>query len=332
MVATMTVSDFEEFLARHTERDWHELLPMIHEVDRNATQIWFYFFPLPLARMFQNADDPEQLAKKLLMQGKFRLQDQIDSSHTFLYGHRFWTQVKNAVEERASKAATEKTLASEISEIAARVAGELKVDATLVNGIAAVALMTLQQVGLEAFKAASGKIQIDERHAKKSPAQILQERARDDGQGIFGFLRTADKQWTITFNENDDAARIKAFSREELASAAARDKRAWHETDERCTIDEGPIPVQCRSASCGTCWVGVLGGAEKLSEVAPLENRRIKLFGYIDTDEPHPLIRLACQAQARGAVSIVIPPWNGFYGKYLNPNAQSDDSTVVTDG
>ena len=26
---------------------------------------------------------------------------------------------------------------------------------------------------------------------------------------------------------------------------------------------------------------------------------------------------LACQAQALGAVSIVIPPWNGVFGKYL---------------
>jgi uncharacterized 2Fe-2S/4Fe-4S cluster protein (DUF4445 family) len=29
------------------------------------------------------------------------------------------------------------------------------------------------------------------------------------------------------------------------------------------------------------------------------------------------LIRLACQAQISGAVSIVIPPWNGVFGKYL---------------
>jgi uncharacterized 2Fe-2S/4Fe-4S cluster protein (DUF4445 family) len=29
------------------------------------------------------------------------------------------------------------------------------------------------------------------------------------------------------------------------------------------------------------------------------------------------LIRLACQAQTHGAVSIVIPPWNGVFGKYL---------------
>ena len=60
-----------------------------------------------------------------------------------------------------------------------------------------------------------------------------------------------------------------------------------------------------------------MGGAEKLSEVAPLERRAMREFGYIDTDEPKPIIRLACQAQAFGAVSIVIPPWNGVFGKFL---------------
>jgi hypothetical protein len=61
----------------------------------------------------------------------------------------------------------------------------------------------------------------------------------------------------------------------------------------------------------------VIGGSEKLSEVRALEWRKIKDFGYIDTDEPRPLIRLACQAQAYGNVSIVIPPWNGVFGKFI---------------
>jgi uncharacterized 2Fe-2S/4Fe-4S cluster protein (DUF4445 family) len=61
----------------------------------------------------------------------------------------------------------------------------------------------------------------------------------------------------------------------------------------------------------------VLGGAEKLSEVADLEWRKITEFGYIDTEEPRPLIRLACQAQAYGNISIVIPPWNGVFGKFI---------------
>jgi ferredoxin len=101
---------------------------------------------------------------------------------------------------------------------------------------------------------------------------------------------------------------------QDLAWGAAEDRsRNWREIDARRS--EGPIPVECRSASCGTCWVGVLGGAEKLSDVAAREGKKIKEFGYIDTNEPKPLIRLACQAQTHGAVSIVIPPWNGVFGQ-----------------
>ena len=48
-----------------------------------------------------------------------------------------------------------------------------------------------------------------------------------------------------------------------------------------------------------------------------VSEKKIKEFGYIETAEPKPLIRLACQAQSKGAVSIVIPPWNGQLGKYL---------------
>src|SRR5204863_5319528 len=98
-----------------------------------------------------------------------------------------------------------------------------------------------------------------------------------------------------------------------VATAAQADKREYRSRDARCTPGEGPIPVECRAASCGTCWVGVLEGAEKLSPVVDRdERRRMKVFGYPVTNEPKPLIRLACQAKAFGAVSIVIPPWNGM--------------------
>lgn len=323
-MAATVAQNYDSFLQAQSDADWQtaldELLPSVHEVDRNATRIWFHFFPLSLARAFEQTDDADTLARKLLMQGKFRLKDQIDSSHKFLYGHRFWSEVKRAVARHAEAGAASlagRTLASEIRAVAERAAAEAKTDVSLIIGITAVAFMTLRQVGLEAFKAAPGEVRLDARSLKKSPEQILKERAKDDSQGILGFLRTVDKQWTITFNEQDETARVKAFNNEELASAAARDKREWHLRDERCTINEGPIPVQCRSASCGTCWVGVLGGAEKLSPVAAREAKNIKLFGYIDTDEARPLIRLACQAQTTGAVSIVIPPWNGVFGKYL---------------
>ena len=61
--------------------------------------------------------------------------------------------------------------------------------------------------------------------------------------------------------------------------------------------------------------VGILGGAQKLSELEPLEARRLKEFGYFQAEETRPIIRLACQARASGNVSCVIPSWNGQIGK-----------------
>ena len=76
--------------------------------------------------------------------------------------------------------------------------------------------------------------------------------------------------------------------------------------------------------------MGVLGGAEKLAAVGARESTRIKEFGYIDTAEAKPLIRLACQAQAQGAVSIVIPPWNGFFGKYMKAKKSGETGAAPT--
>jgi len=313
-------TQFESYLKKHDEEAWSAalttILRSIHEVDRNATQIWFSFYPLSLFQALEQAEDPEKLAQQLLMQGNFQLKDQIDSSHTFLYGHRFWPEVKTAVQNYARQFNNAGSLSDEILSVAKEAAKEAKVDQSLVIGITAVAFMTIRQAGLDAFEAASGKMLIDKKHARKSPAEVLRERALDDSQGFLAFLRTVDKKWTVTFDENDDRAKYRLNHLQDLAWGAADDRsRNWRELDPRRI--EGPIPVECRSASCGTCWVGVLGGAEKLSDVAAREGKKIKEFGYVETSEAKPLIRLACQAQAQGAVSIVIPPWNGVFGKYL---------------
>lgn len=312
----------EVFLNSHDDAAWREtlttLLPAIHEVDRNAAQVWFHFYPLALLRAFEASEDPAKLAQELLMQGKWYLKDQLDSSHTFLYGHRFWLEVKRAVARLAEGEVPEgRTLAEVVREVARAVATERKVDEALTTAVAAVGLMTLQQVGLSEFKKTPGAVLIDRKHLKRTADEVVRERVKDEGQGLFGFLRTADRQWTVVWDENADDRRFKALDKQEVASGAAADKRPWHESDLRCTIDEGPIPVQCRSASCGTCWVGVLGGAEKLSETDWRERKMMPLFGYIETDQPRPLIRLSCQARAEGPVSVVIPPWNGYFGKYL---------------
>src|SRR6266478_2769654 len=76
----------------------------------------------------------------------------------------------------------------------------------------------------------------------------------------------------------------------------------------------------------------LLGGAAKLADVGAREGKKIKEFGYIDTAEPKPLIRLACQAQAYGAISVVIPPWNGQFGKYLRSLKEKKNAQIVQPG
>lgn len=327
---------FEAFLNNHDDKEWAEivrsLLPAIHEVDRTATEVWFYLFPLALARAFDQAEDAGELAYRLQMLGNYRLKDQVDASHRFLYGHRYWPDVKRAVSEHAASVSGPSSLdlARQIREVASAVAKRSKVEQSLLIGITSVALMTMQQVGAQSFKAAPGRISIDARHASRSPERVMQDRARDDNQGIFGFLRGEQKIFTATFDENDDSARFKIINSQHLTTAAAADKRDYASRDPRCIPGEGPIPVQCRSAACGTCWVGVIGGAEKLSEVSSLERRRMKEFGYIETDDAKPLIRLACQSQAFGAISLVIPPWNGVFGRFLR--AQRDQNSEAQQG
>jgi ferredoxin len=277
-----------------------------------------------LFHAFQEAKDPETLAQQLLLRGRYFLKDQVDSSHKFLYGHRYWPEVKKAIEAVAAsfRASDSSQLSDQILKLARELAKKLKVDEGLLVGITAVGFMTTQQAGLAAVKNAKGQMLLDTKQARKSPDHVLRDRAKDNSQGWLGFLRTIDKKWTITYDEADENARYKMNNDQDMAWGAADDRtRNWREIDPR--RPEGPIPVECRSASCGTCWVGVLGGAEQLSDVAVREGKKIKEFGYIDTTEPKPLIRLACQAKAGGAISIVIPPWNAVFGKYLRSLKQT---------
>ncbi|HKG22024.1 MAG TPA: 2Fe-2S iron-sulfur cluster-binding protein [Blastocatellia bacterium] len=318
-MSTNSETLFEAFLNQHDGQAWERILktlmPSVHDVDKNATEIWFHFFPLSLARALASAEDPEQLARKLQLQGKYRMAENIDTSHAFLYGHRYWPQVKAAVSGLASSGVPSSLeLASQIRDVARRVAKQANAPESLLVGISAVAFMTFQQAGATAFRSAPGKtVNV----ANVSPKEVLRERAKDDDQGVLGFLKGARKEWTVTFDENDGAANFKLIHTQALTTAAANDQRDYTTRDPRCIPGGGPIPIECRSAACGTCWVGVLGGAEKLSDVSRLEGTRIKTFGYIETDDPKPLIRLACMAQAHGAASIVIPPWNGVFGKFI---------------
>jgi ferredoxin len=330
----MTQSKLENFLNQFSEQEWlaavEKLAPAIHEVDRNAVRIWFRFYPLALLRYLEAAPDREEAQRKLAMQGDFGLDDKIDSSHKFFYGHRFWQQTKAAIAARAGNF-EEPTgdLSAAIENVAQAVAGEAKVDRSLTLAIAAAGLMTLAQTGLEKFSKSTGEIVKPKGLLAKSPDQIVAARAKDDSQGILGFLRTIDKKFTVRYDETIPDGQFRIIYDQEIASASAADQsKNWKAMDERCW--EGVIPVECRSASCGTCWVGVIEGEDKLSEVERLERKQMKVFGYNQPDDAKPFMRLACQAKAFGNVTLVIPPWNGVFGKKVYDNVEDAVLEPVT--
>ena len=330
----MKVTQFEEFLHQFNETGWFEtigeLAPAIHEVDRNAAQIWFRFHPLALLRFLETAEDKEKAIAKFAMLGDFDLKEQIDSSHKFLYGHRFWKTVKEEIEKRAANFDGQKSdLKTEIEQIAKTVSEKVKADKSLTLGISAIGLMTLNQVGLDAFKSAKGEPEKPKGLMKNAPDKIVAERAKDDSQGIFGFLKTINKTFTVAWEDKQSKGKFAITNQAELATGSALDQtQDWKARDERCW--EGVIPVECRSASCGTCWIGILAGEEKLSEVQRLERKQMKVFGYNQPDEAKPFMRLACQAKAFGNVSIVIPSWNGVFGKKVYDNVELAELEPVT--
>lgn len=324
-------TNFENFLNSLDEKAWYStiesLLSDIHEVDRIATKVWFRFYPLELFRYLETVDDKAAALHGFAMQGDFELKNQIDTSHHFLYGHRYWNAVKNVIEKKAdSFSGTSSDLAIEAKQIAQDVANETKAKVNLTLGISLVGLMTLVQVGLDNFKAATGEVKISD---NKSPAAILAERAKDDSQGMFGFLKTVDKKYSVNWQDFFGNGKFGIISDEDIATASAKDQsQNWKAKDDRCW--EGVVPVECRSASCGTCWVGVLGGKEKLTEVAPREAKQMKIFGYNQPEESHPFLRLACQSKISGNVTIVIPPWNGVFGRKVYKNVEDVDLEPAT--
>jgi ferredoxin len=126
------------------------------------------------------------------------------------------------------------------------------------------------------------------------------------------FIKGYGQSHRVVWDESKEDAVFLARHGQDLAMAAATDTRDYRAMDYRCV--EGPIPVECRVASCGYCWVGAISGREKLSEISSFEKERLHYFGYDAVnapEDPHPLIRLACQTQCLGDVTLVTAPWNG---------------------
>ncbi|HUR99803.1 MAG TPA: hypothetical protein VMZ26_17190 [Pyrinomonadaceae bacterium] len=323
----------EIYLQRFNEPDWQsaidDILPTMHEVDRNAVRIWFRFYPLSLVRHLSATVDIDDAKQSLAMQGDFGLENKIDNSHSFLFGHRYWKAVKAAIEAESQVFENQNIgLAEEIRQIAEMVAEKVEADTSLLLGITTVGFMTLAQVGLAKFNAASGEIEGPSGLFKKSPDAVVASRKQDDSQGLLGFLKTVNKKYSVIHDEANNE-RFDILSDQEIASASANDRsQNWQANDPRCW--EGPVPVECTSASCGTCWIGVIAGGDKLSDVSRRERRAVKVFGYDQAEEDRPVIRLACQARATGNVTIVIPPWNAVFGKKVYGNVEDLELEPVT--
>lgn len=313
------MNEYEKCLRIIGEKEWLEavdsLATSIHEVDRDATAIWFRFYPLGLRQYLANAEDKAKEVQKFVIQGDFELTDQIDVSHSFLYGHRYWKDVKTEIKHRAEAFSGDSLeIAAEARSIAEAASKTAGVGESLLIGIALIGLNTLVQVTWEEFKRSPGTTGTPHGMLTKSPDEIVAERAKDDSQGLFGFLRTVDKKYTVNWQDARSSGSFRIKNDADIASASALDQsQNWRSKDERCW--EGVVPVECRSAACGTCWVGVVGGKEKLSDVQTLERKQMRVFGYNQPEDSKPYLRLACQAKASGNVSIVIPPWNGVFGR-----------------
>ena len=327
----MTVPDAG--LLQFSAPDWSStldaLLPEMHVVDRDATRIWHAFYPLALADAYAAATDAAALTRRLRIDGNPSLAaGQIDASHGFLYGHRYWPQVKAAVLARLGPAeaghythhaielgaSASALLIDRVRRVAADVAAEARVESGLVTGIAFIGLMTRRQVGGDAFRASTAASVATPAPAGRSPEAVVARRARDDGQGLLGFLRTT-RHYRVMFDERRADAAFPLLAGQHLTTASANDTRDYTHGPRR--FQEGPIPAQCRSATCSTCWVGVLGGRDKVSAIDAYETRRLHEFGYIQVTDERPFIRLACQTRAAGNVTIVIPPWHGLLSRLL---------------
>jgi ferredoxin len=324
-------SAFLSFLSTHDDRAWAQVVkesqPEIHPVDRTSTRIWFAFFPVKLNRALAESADAAEIEKKLTLKGNYRLADQVDTSAEFLYGHRYWPDVKREVADYAATTESAAPLAGQIREIADRIAAKVKADRSLLTGITAVAFGALQQTGLDKFKEPA-KPALYGRDWSKSPDRIVAERAKDDGQGLMGILRSVNKTFTVNFRESAPGCSFKVLHQQDVTMAGRDFNGDRRLVDNRAMPGEGPIPVECRSASCGTCWVGVLSDTSKISPPNQREIDRWRYFGYEGfTGEKDSPIRLACQLKATGNVTLVVPPWNGLLGR-LDEKEKSTTATA----
>ena len=295
----MTANSLTQF-----DPDWPsalaELSGEMHPIDRDACFIWFQFFPLGLHELLEATPDRAGLELFYKFRGSYRLAEIADTSHRFLYGHQYWPAVKHAL-QRVPK---HETLLETIRAVAAAV--QAPTDLTL--PISAIGLMTLRQ---------AGPALLEHPYTPSAETQTPEKALRNRAAAVKTNWLSKPKP-RIIIDERPPGSWFPLVPGQHITTAAELDKGPYHETNPRCSPGNGPIPVDCRSGTCGTCWIGILGANEKLAPVEPFERKRMEYFGYWESPfhtpaAPRPLIRLACQTVATETCTIVIPPWNGIW-------------------
>ena len=227
------------------QRTVEAVLPHIHEVDRRPTQIWFHFFPLELAD--ERDGRPRPAGVGAAARGQFppvrasRLEPLVGTATVT-------GQLTVIVARAESNAAPPSLDALMIRDIAKGIGG----DDSLLLGICAVGVMTLQQVGLEAFRASSGAVQPPQGMLAKAPAKIVAARSKSDSQGILGVFRGIRAQYTVTFDERRHDARFTVINQQHLTTASANDTRDYS-TQLRGTTEE---PIRHSAARPLWHWLG----------------------------------------------------------------------------
>mgnify|MGYP002847452978 CR=1 FL=1 len=305
---------FETYLGQQQEQGWAEavarVIPRIHEVDRDATQIWFAFWPLKLSIALAQSKDLGRTVKDFQLDGRVKLGDQINTSIEFFFGARYWNLVKKEVLDYSESTLEPEvtSLENHILELSRNVAVKLKMDPGFLIGISTVALMLLRQVGsVSLSKSVKESFLITEPGSTREQLKLLKSKRR-----LKKTLWWRSKKYRVTFDESQPSAYYEALEGQDLSMASSSDQRNFQKLDHRCVA--GPVPAQCRSGACGYCWIGILAGRENLSEITEFEKDRLAYFGYASREqklESHPPVRLACQSKCHGKISIVVPPWNG---------------------
>lgn len=258
---------FVDHLSRYAPQEWVSaiaaLTPQIHPIDQHAARVWFAIAPkLPLA-------------------------GQVESSHTFLYGHRHWPQVKRAILAASKEASWPGSLTDLIVDVSDHATRTTQVDRDQLLGITAAALYTLRHVGLDAFAATTGRVQLPRWSHVRSIRQV--RRARQPRRPLSALL--GKRRFRVTYSEAAKGASVRVADGHTVASGLPKEL------------------TRCGATCSGACVVGVLAGADHLSNVSAHEAALLKKVGCAQTMSPggDALIRLACYAKPSGDVTLAMP-------------------------